>query len=46
MSAADRADRLPIPSGWPRRVRSAVVHAIGMARAADGPPTVGTPGSG
>jgi hypothetical protein len=34
MGAADRADPLPLPPGWPRRLRSAVVHAIGMARAA------------
>jgi hypothetical protein len=34
MGAADRADPLPLPPGWPRRVRSPVVHAIGMARTA------------
>ncbi len=25
---------LPLPKGWPRRVRSAVVHAIALARLA------------
>jgi len=31
MAATSRVSTLPLPHGWPRRVRSAVVHAISLA---------------
>jgi len=31
MAATSRINALPLPHGWPRRVRSAVVHAISLA---------------
>ena len=34
MAPAKRDTELELPAGWPRRVRSAVVHAISMASAA------------
>ena len=34
MGAASRLDSPSLPPGWPRRARSAVVHALGMARVA------------
>lgn len=33
MTAANRVGTLPLPYGRPRRVRSAVVHAVSLAQA-------------
>lgn len=33
MAATGRVTVLPLPHGWPRRVRSAVVHAVSLAHA-------------
>ena len=32
MAATSRLNTIPLPPGWPRRVRSAVVHAISLAQ--------------
>jgi len=32
MPSSARLIRIPLPSAWPRRVRSAVVHVVGIAR--------------
>ena len=34
MAPIPRRSRVPLPEGWPRRVRSAIIHAVWIARVA------------
>jgi len=34
MLVSERADSIPLPKGWPNRVRSGVIHVISLAHVA------------